>query len=100
VGRRTFEAAPSAFRVPGMKTIVLSHALRHRDYPEVSIVGEKCEEALATLRAKKSGMDIRLCGGGLLFPSLLDAGWTRWRSLSARYSSAEGFRCSHRRPNK
>jgi dihydrofolate reductase len=74
VGRRTFEAAPSAFRIPGMQTFVLSRTLRQRDYPEVSIVGEKCEEAMAALRSKKSGKDIWLFGGGLLFRSLLDAG--------------------------
>jgi len=73
VGRRTFEAAPSAFRIPGMQTFVLSRTLRQRDYPEVRIIGEKCEEALAALRAKESGKDIWLFGGGLLFRSLLDA---------------------------
>ena len=40
----------------------------------VSIVGEKCEEALATLRASETGKDIWLFGGGQLFRSLLDAG--------------------------
>jgi dihydrofolate reductase len=73
VGRRTFEAAPAPFRIPGMQTFVLSRTLRQRDYPEVSIIGEKCEEALAALRAKESGKDIWLFGGGLLFRSLLDA---------------------------
>ncbi len=67
------ETAPAAFRIPGMQTIVLSRTLRQGDYPEVSILGEKCEEALAALRAKESGKDIWLFGGGLLFRSLLDA---------------------------
>jgi len=73
VGRRTFEAAPSAFRIPGMQTFVLSRTLRQRDYPDVNIIGEKCEEALAILRAKETGKDIWLFGGGLLFRSLLEA---------------------------
>ncbi len=73
VGRRTFEAAPSAFRIPGMQTFVLSRTLRQGDYPGVTVIGETCEEALTALRAKESEKDIWLFGGGLLFRSLLDA---------------------------
>src|SRR4051794_13929374 len=75
VGRRTFEGMASVGRVgmPGMKTFVLSRTLRQGDYPGVTIVAEKSEETVAALRAK-SGKDIWLFGGGLLFRSLLDAG--------------------------
>lgn len=59
--------------MPGMKTFVFSRTLRQRDYPEVTIVAEKSEETLAALRAK-SGKDIWLFGGGLLFRSFVDAG--------------------------
>lgn len=48
--------------------------MQQRDYPEVTIVAEKIEETLDTLRAE-SGKDIWLFGGGLLFCSLLDAGF-------------------------
>jgi dihydrofolate reductase len=75
VGRRTFEAMARGGNavMPGMKTFVFSRTLRQRDHPEVSIVAREPEETLATLRAK-SGKDIWLFGGGLLFRSLLDAG--------------------------
>src|SRR4051794_27441569 len=75
VGRRTFEGMASVGRgrMPGMKTFVLSRTLRQDDYPGVTIVAEKSEETGAALRAK-SGKDIWLFGGGLLFRSLLDAG--------------------------
>jgi len=76
VGRRTFETMVRGGNaaMPGMKTFVFSRTMQQRDYPEVTIVAEKIEETLATLRAK-SGKDIWLFGGGLLFRSLLDAGF-------------------------
>jgi dihydrofolate reductase len=40
----------------------------------VTIVADKLEQTVAALRAKKSGKDIWLFGGGLLFRSLLDVG--------------------------
>lgn len=75
VGRRTFEAMVWGGNagIPGMKTFVFSRTLRPRDYPGVTIVAERFEETLASLRAKP-GKDIWLFGGGLLFRSLLDAG--------------------------
>lgn len=75
VGRRTFEAMTRGGNagMPGMKTFVFSRTLRQRDYPEVTIVAEKSENTLAALRAK-SGKDIWLFGGGLLFRSLVEAG--------------------------
>lgn len=75
VGRRTFEAMARAGNagMPGMKTFVFSRTLQQRDYPDVTIVAEKAEETLTTLRTKP-GKDIWLFGGGSLFRSLLDAG--------------------------
>jgi dihydrofolate reductase len=76
VGRRTFEAMARGGQagMPGMKTFVFSRTLRQRDYPEVTMVAQKSEEKLAALRAEP-GKDIWLFGGGLLFRSLLDAGY-------------------------
>ena len=76
VGRRTFETMMRGGNaaMPGMKTFVFSQTMQQRDYPEVTIVAEKMEETLATLRAEP-GKDIWLFGGGLLFCSLLDAGF-------------------------
>jgi dihydrofolate reductase len=74
VGRRTFEtmARGGSAGMPGMKTIVFSRTLKQGDHPDVTIVGEKSEEMLKTLR-RQSGKDIWLFGGGSLFGTLLDA---------------------------
>ena len=75
VGRRTFEAMASAGNalIPGMKTFVFSRTLQQRDHPKVTVVAERPEETLATLR-KNPGKDIWLFGGGSLFRSLAEAG--------------------------
>jgi dihydrofolate reductase len=75
IGRRTFEgmAKTGQGSMPGMKVLVFSRTLRQSDYPNVTIVADKPEEVLATLRAQP-GKDIWLFGGGLLFRSLLDLG--------------------------
>jgi dihydrofolate reductase len=75
IGRKTFEgmAKTGNAAMPGVKTFVFSRTLRQRDYPEVTIVGKKVKETVKSLRAK-SGKDIWLFGGGLLFRSLLDLG--------------------------
>ena len=77
IGRRTFEGMArgkkKAGAMPGMKTLVFSRTLKQRDYPKVTVVGEKAEEVVSELRAQP-GKDIWLFGGGLLFRSLLDAG--------------------------
>ena len=52
--------------------MVFSRTLRQEDYPNLTIVSERLEQALAELRAKP-GKDIWLFGGGLLFRSLLEA---------------------------
>ena len=73
VGRRTFEgmAGAGGGGQPGVQTIVFSRTLRQRDYPNLTIVSENPEQALADLRAKP-GKDIWLFGGSL-FRSLLEA---------------------------
>ena len=74
MGRRTFEGMGGAGGGGGQgaQTIVFSRTLRQQDYPNVTIVSENPEQVLADLRSK-SGKDIWLFGGGLLFRSLLEA---------------------------
>ena len=74
LGRRTFEGIGGAAGggPQGAQTIVFSRTLRQEDHPNVTIVAEKPEQALADLRAKP-GKDIWLFGGGSLFRSLLEA---------------------------
>jgi dihydrofolate reductase len=75
MGRRTFElvAGHGSGGMPGMKTVVVSRTLRPSDHPGITVVGDKVEEAVSSLRAGP-GKDIWLFGGGVLFRSLLDAG--------------------------
>jgi dihydrofolate reductase len=75
IGRRTFEAMANKGKagIPGMKVFVFSQSLRQADYPEVNIISENLNEAVASIKAQP-GKDIWLFGGGLLFRSLLDAG--------------------------
>ncbi len=74
LGRRTFESIGGAGGGgrQGAQTIVFSRTLRQQDYPNLTIVSENPEQALADLRAKP-GKDIWLFGGGSLFRSLLEA---------------------------
>jgi dihydrofolate reductase len=73
LGRRTFEGMGGAGGgQSGAQTIVFSRTLRQEDYPNLTIVSENPEQALADLRAKP-GKDIWLFGGGSLFRSLLEA---------------------------
>jgi dihydrofolate reductase len=77
LGRRTYEVTKSPDAPPwpaGMSLYVFSRTLQQCDHPEVTIVADKLEETVAGLRAMKSGKDIWLFGGGILFRSLLDAG--------------------------
>jgi dihydrofolate reductase len=75
IGRRTFEVMSQSGNIgmPGMKSIVISRTLSQSDHPDVTVLGENVEDALAELRSK-SGKDIWLFGGGLLFRSLAEAG--------------------------
>jgi dihydrofolate reductase len=74
MGRRTFEgiAGTGGGTQSGAQTIVFSRTLRQEDYPNVTMVSENPERALAELRTKP-GKDIWLFGGGSLFRSLLEA---------------------------
>jgi dihydrofolate reductase len=74
LGRKTFESmgGTGGSRQSGVQTIVFSRTLRQQDYPNVTIVSENPQQALADLRSKP-GKDIWLFGGGLLFRSLLEA---------------------------
>jgi dihydrofolate reductase len=74
MGRRTFAAMEKMGQGPmsGMETFVFSRTLEPRKYPNVTILGDKAEETVAALRAKR-GKDIWLFGGGSLFRSLLAA---------------------------
>ena len=73
MGRRTFEGMGGARggRQSGVQTVVFSRTLRQEDYPNVTMVSENPEQALASLRAKP-GKDIWLFGGASLFRSLLE----------------------------
>jgi dihydrofolate reductase len=75
MGRNTFEPMVKAGRAttPGMRTVVVSRTLRPADYPDVTIVSDRLDEAVAALR-REPGKDIWLFGGGLLFRTLLVAG--------------------------
>ena len=75
MGRRTFAAMEKMGQGPmsGMETFVFSRTLEQQKHPNVTILGDKAEEAVAALRAKR-GKDIWLFGGGSLFRSLLAAG--------------------------
>ena len=75
MGRKSFELTLQAgdFGMPKMKQFVFSRTLQQSDYPDVTIVADKLEEALTPLR-EESGKDIWIFGGGSLFRSLLDAG--------------------------
>jgi dihydrofolate reductase len=70
MGRRTFEGMRGAGG--SGQTIVISRTLCQQDYPNITIVSERPEQALAELRTKP-GKDIWLFGGGELFRSLLEA---------------------------
>jgi dihydrofolate reductase len=74
MGRSTFEAIGGAWGSgqQGAQTIVFSRTLRQEDYPNITIVSDNLEQALADLRSKP-GKDIWLFGGGELFRSLLEA---------------------------
>ena len=74
LGRRTFESMGGAAGggQAGVQTMVFSQTLRQEDYPNVTIVSENPERALADLKAKP-GKDIWLFGGGSLFRSFLEA---------------------------
>jgi dihydrofolate reductase len=74
MGRATYEeAVHQGLRgaYPGLATYVISRTLRAVDYPEITILSDP-ERSVADLR-RGTGKDIWLCGGGILFRSLLAA---------------------------
>jgi dihydrofolate reductase len=75
MGRVTYEAAvrQGMRAYPNLRNYVFSSSLRASDYPEVTVVSTGAEDAVAQLR-REDGKDIWLCGGGILFRSLLGAG--------------------------
>jgi dihydrofolate reductase len=74
LGRRTFESMGGAGGggQQGAQTLVFSRTLCQQDHPNVTIVSDNLEQALADLRSKP-GKDIWLFGGGSLFRGLLEA---------------------------
>src|ERR1700733_7336405 len=75
MGRRTFDLAQSQgslLKSMKMKLIVVSTTLNAAQDKDVTILSNGGTEAVAALKAE-SGKDIWLFGGGVLFPSLLDA---------------------------
>jgi dihydrofolate reductase len=76
MGRLTFEVMQLRGMSPtgmGMKAVVVSTTLDPKLHPDVTIVNGDIPQAVAALKAQP-GKDIWLCGGGMLFRSLLDAG--------------------------
>ena len=75
LGRRTFEPLAKAGNVSmfdGMKTYVVSKTLLQSEHPEVTIIANNLEAAVASLR-DETVKDIWLFGGGRLFQTLLNA---------------------------
>lgn len=74
MGRVTYEeAVRQGMRAyPGLKNYVVSRTLRPEEFPEVTMLGQGAEGAIAELRSGH-GKDIWLCGGGVLLRNLLAA---------------------------
>jgi dihydrofolate reductase len=74
MGRVTYEGAvrQGMRAYPGLTNYVVSRTMRPPDYPEVTILSQDVESFIAKLK-RKPGKDIWLCGGGVLFGSLLAA---------------------------
>jgi dihydrofolate reductase len=75
MGRKTFVAmlAQSAGAMPGLDVVVYSNTLQPTDHPEVTVINSDPVKHVQSLKAK-SGKDIWLFGGGILFRTLLEAG--------------------------
>lgn len=78
MGRKTFAPMAKAKGgkggpFSGMRLVVVSRTLRQRDYPNVTLISENLEQAVAALK-QGPGKDIWLFGGGELFRSLLELG--------------------------
>jgi dihydrofolate reductase len=76
MGRKTYEvmtARGGSGAMPGLEVVVFSRTLPSSTRKGVRIVSEDPRDVVPALKAK-SGRDIWLFGGGVLFRSLLDAG--------------------------
>ena len=79
MGRRTYELAvqtrgKAAFTAfTGVTSIVFSRTLKQQEHPEVTVVPELNADWVKELKAR-SGKDIWLFGGGILFRSFFDCG--------------------------
>jgi dihydrofolate reductase len=76
MGRRTYETMRERGMAPksmGMRAVVVSTQLIPDQQRDVTIVACNVPETVAALKAAP-GKDIWLCGGGVLFRLLLDAG--------------------------
>jgi dihydrofolate reductase len=71
IGRRTYDMMKGGGSMGGKKSIVISRTLRPKKHPGVTISDDPAA-VIAELRLK-SGKDIALFGGGILFRSLLAA---------------------------
>ena len=81
LGRRTFQAINRGGRgsISGMEMLVFSRTLRQQDFPNVTIVADKPEEAIAALRSKPD-KDIWLFGAGRFFAAF----WSSSLSIRSR----------------
>jgi dihydrofolate reductase len=76
MGRRTYDTMRERGMSPksmGMRGVVVSKTLTLDQHREVTVVAGNVAETVAALKAEQ-GKDIWLCGGGMLFRFLLDAG--------------------------
>ncbi len=76
VGRRTYDTMRELGMSPrsmGMNAVVVSTTLIPDQHRDVIVVAGNVSETVAALKAEP-GKDIWLCGGGVLFRFLLDAG--------------------------
>jgi dihydrofolate reductase len=76
MGRKTYDmmtAQGGHGEMPGLDVVVFSQTLPPSAYPGVRITNHDPREIVAELKAK-SGKDIWLFGGGVLFRTLLEAG--------------------------
>ena len=80
MGRKTYHLAasqPGLLKSMGMKAFVVSSTLHPADHPDVTVIADGVNAAVAALKAEggsEARKDIWLFGGGELFRSLLDAG--------------------------
>ncbi len=76
MGRRTYEAARQRLGEAAFKdvaVIVFSRTMQPQDHPRVTVVSALDPDSVRTLQSR-SGKDIWLMGGSVLFRAFLDAG--------------------------